>query len=228
MSVFSQSFLTLVRRHFMSFSFFSAWHLCMIYISLNLFYSTDKSVCDVPRHNKAPGPAALQVVQQIQTPQTQLAQPEAHLKLYEEYGKHEDLCAYYMLSGNIEVFRSIYGKLGGTSSQKKRKLNGLTGSELFYGRQVTENEKIKNATKGGKVQGKINSENGHMKRIQKISDHSVSGKMGGTKTIELQKGAFGDPDERKKVASLGGKVQGKINSENGHCKKISQEYREIS
>ena len=151
---------------------------------------------------------------------------EAHLKLYEEYGKHEDLCAYYMLSGNIEEFRSIYGKLGGTSSQKKRKLNGLTGSELFYGRQVTENEKIKNATKGGKVQGKINSENGHMKRIQKISDHSVSGKMGGTKTIELQKGAFGDPDERKKVASLGGKVQGKINSENGHCKKISQEYWE--
>jgi hypothetical protein len=149
---------------------------------------------------------------------------EAHLKLYEKYGKHEDLCAYYMLSGNIEKFRKVYSKLGGTASQKKRQQQGLSGSELFYGRKVTYEEKFKNSSKGGKIQGPINSENGHMKSIQKLSDCSAAGKKGGNRTIKLQKGTFGNPEERKKVASLGGKVQGKINGENGHCKKISQEY----
>jgi hypothetical protein len=46
----------------------------------------------------------------------------AHLKLYYRYGKREDLCAYYMLSGNIEKFRkqlrSHWRKC--YSAQKKR------------------------------------------------------------------------------------------------------------
>ena len=78
-----------------------------------------------------------------------------------------------------------------------------------------------NCSAGGKIQGKINSETGHIQRIQKLSDCSAAGKKGGARTIELKKGAFGNPDERKVVASLGGKIQGKINSETGHLKRIS-------
>jgi len=148
---------------------------------------------------------------------------EAHLKLYEKYGKHEDLCAYYMLSGNGEKFRKIYAKLGGLASYKKRKEMGI--SQLpFLGANLSDEYKLKISSKGGKVQGKINAENGHMKKIQKLTDCSVAGKKGGLTTIKLQKGAFGNLEERKKVATKGGKVQGKINGENGHCKKISQEY----
>jgi hypothetical protein len=149
---------------------------------------------------------------------------KAHLSLYEKHGKKEDLCAYYMLSGNIEKYRKVYAKLGGDACQKKRRQQGFVGAELFYGRKVSEQERLKNSSNGGKIQGPINSQNGHMKTIQKLSDCSAAGKKGGAKTILLQKGAFGDPEERKKVASLGGRVQGKINGENGHCKKIAQDY----
>lgn len=151
---------------------------------------------------------------------------EAHLKLYEKYNKHEDLCAYYMLSGNIEEFRKIYSRLGGLSTQIKRKQSGLIGLELFYGREVRIEEKSYNSSMGGKIQGKINAKNGHMKNIQKLVDTVSAGKKGGKKTIELKKGAFGNSEERKKVASLGGKIQGKINGESGHCKKIVQQYWE--
>jgi hypothetical protein len=151
---------------------------------------------------------------------------EAHLKLYEKYGKHEDLCAYYMLSGDGEKFRKIYSKLGGLANQQKRKESGLTGLELFYGRIVNDDEKRVNASKGGKIQGVKNSETGHIRRIQKLSDVVAAGKKGGKTTIERKKGAFGDPEIRKEVAKLGGKAQGKINAENGHCQKISRQYWE--
>lgn len=149
---------------------------------------------------------------------------QAHLKLYNKHGKHEDLCAYHMLSGNIEHFRKIYCSLGGAATQIKRKTLGFVGRELFYGRKVLESEIKQNSSNGGKIQGIKNSENGHMRKIQKLSDCVTAGKNGGASTIRLQKGAFGDPNERKKVASLGGKVQGKINAENGHCQKIVQDY----
>jgi hypothetical protein len=149
---------------------------------------------------------------------------QAHLELYKIHGKHEDLCAYHMLSGNIEQFRKVYGKLGGTKVQQKRRELGFTGHELFYGREVSKSEITQNASKGGKVQGEVNSKNGHMKKIQELSDCVFAGKKGGASTIRLGKGAFGDPNERKKSAALGGKAQGKINGENGHCKKISQQY----
>ena len=148
---------------------------------------------------------------------------QAHLKLYEQYGKKEDLCAYYMLSGKSSdpIFKKLYSQISGAASAKARKNRGLTGSELFYGREVSEEEIKNNCSKGGKIQGKRNAESGHMKAIQKLADCSKAGKLGGRKTIELKKGAFGDPEERKKVASLGGKIQGKRNAESGHLKKIS-------
>jgi hypothetical protein len=111
---------------------------------------------------------------------------EAHLKLYEQYGKLEDLGAYYLLSG-----------------------------------QTDEAAKISSAL-GGKVQGKINSQNGHMKTIQKLADCSAAGKKGGRATILSGKGAFGDPVQRLESCKKGGKVQGKINADSGHLKKIAQ------
>jgi hypothetical protein len=115
---------------------------------------------------------------------------QAHLKLYQQYGKKEDLVAYKCLMGY------------------------LTKQEII--REI--------CSLGGKKQGDRNRDSGHMKSIQNLSDCVSAGKKGGAETIRLQKGAFGDPNERRKVASLGGKVQGKINGENGHCKKIAQQY----
>jgi hypothetical protein len=147
---------------------------------------------------------------------------EAHLKLYEKYNKHEDLCAYYMLSGNVEKFRKVYCKLGGLASYEKRKQNGIAHLP-FLGANLSEEQKLEIASKGGKVQGKINAENGHMKKIQKIGSS-----LGGKKSSEICRvkgvNAFFDQKLRLEIASKGGKVQGKINGESGHCKKISQEY----
>jgi hypothetical protein len=108
-----------------------------------------------------------------------------HLRLYEEYGKRQDLGAYYLLSSQIE---------------EALRLNSIAG---------------------GKIQGKRNAENGHMKKIQKLANWSAAGKKGGTATMKSGKGAFGDPIERLKSCIKGGKVQGKKNSESGHLKKIT-------
>lgn len=110
----------------------------------------------------------------------------AHLKLYEQYGKKEDLGAYYLLTGQTDEAAKISSSLGGT------------------------------------VQGKINAENGHMRKIQKLADWSEAGKKGGKATILSGKGAFGDPAQRLESCRKGGYAQGKINAESGHLKKIAQ------
>lgn len=109
----------------------------------------------------------------------------AHMRLYEEHGKRQDLGAYYLLTGQTE---------------EALKLNAIAG---------------------GKVQGKKNAENGHMVKIQKLADWAVAGKKGGAATMKSGKGAFGDPTERLKSCSKGGKIQGKKNAESGHLKKIA-------
>lgn len=111
---------------------------------------------------------------------------EAHMKLYEQYGKKEDLGAYYLLTGQTDLAAKISSSLG------------------------------------GKVQGKRNVENGHMARIQKLGNLVEAGKKGGATTIARGKGSFGNPTERLKSASKGGKTQGKRNAENGHLKRIAQ------
>ena len=40
MSVLSQSFFTLMRRHFMSFSFFTAWHILIVLKVLKSYFFT--------------------------------------------------------------------------------------------------------------------------------------------------------------------------------------------
>jgi hypothetical protein len=149
---------------------------------------------------------------------------KAHQKLYETYGKYEDLCAYLMLSGKNKDPEFIRARaiLAGTASRKKRLERGLTGSELFYGREVTPEEIKINSAKGGKIQGPANAESGHIQQIQKLSDCSAAGKKGGAATMLSGKGAFGNPQERLESCRKGGKVQGKRNAESGHLKKIAQ------
>jgi hypothetical protein len=109
----------------------------------------------------------------------------AHMKLYEQYGKKEDLGAYYLLTGQTDEAAKISSSLGGT------------------------------------VQGKINAENGHMRRIQKLANLSEAGKKGGAATMLSGKGAFGDPIQRLESCKKGGYAQGKINAQTGHLKRIS-------
>lgn len=150
----------------------------------------------------------------------------AHLSLYEQYGKKEDLCAYYMLSGRNQdpEFVRLRAQIAGTASQAKRVEMGLTSSELFYGREVSDEEISNNSGLGGKIQGPINAESGHMTAIQKLADCSAAGKKGGAATIASGKGAFGDPVQRLKAASNGGKKGGATNAKSGHLDRISNDY----
>lgn len=79
---------------------------------------------------------------------------------------------------------------------------------------------------GGKKQGKINAESGHMNIIQKMVDHSSHGKYVANKMKERNAGCFFNEELRKISCSKGGSVQGKINGESGHCKNIAVEYWE--
>ena len=145
---------------------------------------------------------------------------QAHLKLYEEYGKKEDLCAYYMLSGKSQdpEFKKMVCSLGGAALAKKRKEFGDK-----WGFALTNpNELFEMRSANGKLQGKRNADSGHMQKIQKLSDLSSAGKKGGATTIARSKGSFGDPEERLKSASKGGKTQGNRNAESGHLKRIAQ------
>jgi len=157
---------------------------------------------------------------------------QAHMSLYEQFGKFEDLCAYFMLSGKNkdEEFVKLRASLGGTACNKKRKESGLVGLSLFYGREVSDEETKTNASLGGRVQGSINSKSGHMKRVQSelTKEQRIQyGKKGADTCRRENKNSFFDPTLRLKSCTLGGKSQGKINAENGHCKKISNKYWEL-
>lgn len=153
----------------------------------------------------------------------------AHLKLYEEYGKYEDYCAYLMLSGRNKdpEFLRTRGIIGGSGCQRMRKEKGLEGLELFYGREVSNEEQFNNCSKGGKKQGKINAETGHIQQISKEQSpevRSLAGKKGAETCRKKKVNAFFDPVLRKEISSAGGKAQGKINAETGHLKTISTQY----
>jgi len=145
---------------------------------------------------------------------------QAHLKLYEQYGKKEDLCAYYMLSGKSQdpKFKKLVCSLGGTALAKKRKHSG----ERWGFALMNPDDLFKMQSANGKLQGGRNKESGHMTRIQKLGDVVAAGKTGGATTIARGKGAFGDPVERLKSASKGGKTQGNRNAESGHLQRIAQ------
>ena len=145
---------------------------------------------------------------------------QAHLKLYEQHGKKEDLCAYYMLSGKSQdpAFKKLVCSLGGIAAAKKRKESG----DKWGFALMNPDDLFAIQSSNGKLQGKRNAESGHMKRIQKLGDPVAAGKKGGASTIAKGKGAFADPIERLKSASKGGKTQGSRNAESGHLKRIAQ------
>jgi HNH endonuclease len=148
---------------------------------------------------------------------------QAHLILYEQHGKKEDLCAYYMLSGKSQdpEFKRMVCSLGGEAAHKKRVENG-TDHLPYLSAQLTDEEKYEICSSGGKIQGKINADNGHMRTIQKLADCAAAGRKGGAATMAGGKGSFADPTERLKSASKGGKIQGRKNAESGHLKRIAQ------
>lgn len=117
----------------------------------------------------------------------------AHLRLYEEHNKPQDLLAYQCLMGYFNKKEIIHQlcKLGGT------------------------------------IGGNKNRESGHMSNLGKSMPLDLRLKniqIGVEKSRELKLGCFFNNELRLKSCSLGGKVQGKINSESGHCKRISENY----
>ena len=72
----------------------------------------------------------------------------------------------------------------------------------------------------GKRQGKKNAESGFMKKIQKMNDHVISGKLGSEISKQKKTNAFYNEKLRKESSRKGGVAQGKINAESGHLKRI--------
>ena len=138
---------------------------------------------------------------------------QAHLDLYNIYGKTEDLCAYYMLSGNIEEFRSVYGKLGRESQMRTAAELGCSTFDLISpeGQQNIRETARQMGKKYGPIQGQINKESGWMSELGKSMDpetRKIIGKKGGDVCKALGKGAFCDPELHAISVSKGGKVQG--------------------
>lgn len=161
----------------------------------------------------------------------------AHLQLYNEFGDKRDLCAYYMLSGKIEEFRSTYGKLGNEVASRNRKLNGF--DNVFDSLNQEQQEKVRSTIRAAGIKYWENITDEQMKDLSnrmKMWTSTLSkeyiqsrGKKGGLATIASGKGSFADPIEHAKAAAAGGKVQGRINAETGHLKRIAQERsRKIS
>lgn len=144
-----------------------------------------------------------------------LTHAQLHYDLYLRFNKKEDLCAYYMLSGNMEEFRKIFASMGGRAIQNIRKESGLD----CFGCNPERHKK--NAILGGLVQGHRNRESGHMQKVQKLSDCSAAGKKGVETCKRLKKNSFFDPKIRAYVTSLGGQVQGKNNATSGHLRNIA-------
>ena len=148
---------------------------------------------------------------------------EAHLKLYEEHGKKEDLCAYYMLSGKNQdpEFVKLRAQIGAQASLESRIERGIAHLP-FLGAELSDEKKHEIYSNGGRIQGQRNADSGHIQAIQKMADVVAAGKKGGATTIARGKGSFADPAERLKSASKGGKTQGKRNAKSGHLKRIAQ------
>lgn len=142
----------------------------------------------------------------------------AHLKLYYTHEKYEDLCAYYMLSGKIEKFRSQLGHLGGTACQQKRKEQGLNA----YGLEPNSKKAKEISSKGGKIQGARNAASGHMNKIKTKESLSKAGKAAALKNKIRGVGSFFNKDEHVKAAAKGGRIQGLANAASGHLKRISK------
>jgi len=118
---------------------------------------------------------------------TRAEHAEAHMKLYEQFGKKEDLGAYYLLTGQTDEAAKISSSLGGAVQGKINASNGHMARIQKLGDVVAAGkkggattiargkgafgdpaERLKSAKKGGLTQGKRNAESGHLKRIAQI------------------------------------------------------------
>jgi hypothetical protein len=118
------------------------------------------------------------------------------MKLYEQYGKKEDLGAYYLLTGQTDEAAKIASSLGGTVQGRKNaetghmariqklgdlvaagKKGGATTVARGKGSFGNVKERLHSASKGGKTQGKKNAQSGHLKRIAQLPNQRSKGKM---------------------------------------------------
>ena len=156
---------------------------------------------------------------------------QAHLRLYEEHGKYQDLCAANLLKASLEPnFREASCAQARLAAKMKAQELGLPSTWYLRSeenqKKVTEKHR-ESSRKVGEKLGKKNRENGHMRAIslaQTKEERIENGKRGGATTMSRGKGAFANREERLKVASLGGKTQGDRNAESGHLSKISKDY----
>lgn len=127
---------------------------------------------------------------------------QAHLNLYEKHGKKEDLGAYYLLTGQTDEAMKIACSLGGLKQGKVNtenghiqtiqkigaSLGGKKSSEVCREKQVNAffdpNLRNEIAKLGGKAQGKVNAENGHLQRIAMLPNKRTKGKLWITNGIE--------------------------------------------
>jgi hypothetical protein len=83
------------------------------------------------------------------------------------------------------------------------------------------------ASLGGRKQGAINRDTGHMAKVQRtLSPQQLKeyARRGVAKQRQEKSGSFYDPVLHSAVCAKGGKAQGRVNAENGHCKDISRSY----
>ena len=76
-----------------------------------------------------------------------------------------------------------------------------------------------------RLNGKRNRLNGHMSRVGKSitpEERTKRCKASAEVNRKNKTNAFFDPVHKKRISSLGGKTQGKINAQNGHLKRIAQ------
>ena len=118
-----------------------------------------------------------------------------HYKLYKKSKNRYDLCAYYLLSYEMEKFRKLFSSLGGKVQGKRNAESGhmaaiqkladwskagKKGAAVCKNKGVNsffdESLRLKSCSMGGKVQGKRNAESGHLKRIAQLPNKRSSGK----------------------------------------------------
>lgn len=126
-----------------------------------------------------------------------------------------------VINGHLERIRKLVDEEKRIASAIKAMYENKSG---FL--SLTEEQKKKFSSLGGKIQGTRNAENGHMLKIRKLVDEEKRIASVIKSLKEKNSGCFLDKELHKKSASLGGKVQGKKNSENGHLKNIANKYWE--
>jgi len=83
------------------------------------------------------------------------------------------------------------------------------------------------ASLGGKIQGAINRDSGHMNRIRLLVDEEKRIANAKKTMFERRNNCFLDPEKRRICQSKGGTIGGRKNAASGHLKRISVESAKI-